>query len=290
MSGADRWRTRADAVWRHVEPYHAVVYFAPEHRAACDAAGLRGGWMAYFASRAAPLGPVAAEVVAALFYNFHPAMVSRALPDAWSHAAPERVLEARAEGVGRALRRILGEAALRDLERAVDLARSVVGGDADVGGRPVFAANLALSEPDAPELALWRAATLLREHRGDGHVAVLVAEGIDPCAAHVLQVAAGVIGRAGLQPHRGWSDDDWAAATATLAERGLVDPDGRITAAGRTLRRHIEDRTNDLAAVPLRRAGSARVEEFLDAVAPVTRTVVASGAIPYPNPMGVPEP
>ena len=95
-------------MWRALETLHMTVYFAPEPRDAYRRVGLRGGWMGYFASRSAAMGPVPAEVVMATFYNFHPRMVRRAIPDAWGFAPPERVLAARFEGADAALRRLLG--------------------------------------------------------------------------------------------------------------------------------------------------------------------------------------
>lgn len=106
--GTDRTEHRSRRLWRALEPYHSVVYFIPELRRRTDALGLKGGWMSYFATRAAPLGPVPAEVVVALFYNFHPDMVRRAIPDAWSLATPEALVEARLAAVDEGLRRLLG--------------------------------------------------------------------------------------------------------------------------------------------------------------------------------------
>lgn len=280
----------ANLLWRHLEPYHALVYFTPEHRQACDRAGLRGGWMAYFASRSAPLGHVPAAVVSALFYNFHPAMVARALPDAWSYTTAETILQARIGAMDVALGRVLGDQLdAPSLAEAADLAMAAAD-MADTAGRPMFAANRALGPPDAPHLRLWHAATMLREHRGDGHVAVLATHEVDGCQAHVLQVAAGVIDRDQLQPHRGWSDQDWDAATDGLAARGWLTREGELTDEGRHLRTEVQQRTDQLAAAPLQGLGEARARRLLAALRPLTERVVAARAIPYPNAMGVPAP
>lgn len=280
----------ANLLWRHLEPYHALVYFAPEHREACDRAGLRGGWMAYFASRSAPLGRVPAAVVSALFYNFHPAMVARALPDAWSYTTPETILEARVRAMDGALGRVLGDhLESPGLQQAAELA-VVAAGDADTAGRPMFAANRALDPPDAPHLRLWHAATMLREHRGDGHVAVLAAHEIDGCQAHVLQVAAGIIDRDQLQPHRGWSDEDWDGATDRLVTRGWLTREGELTADGQRMRDEVQQRTDRLAATPLQGLGETRARQLLEAMRPLTERIVAAREIPYPNAMGVPAP
>ncbi|WP_409371039.1 SCO6745 family protein, partial [Mycolicibacterium psychrotolerans] len=87
--------TLARRLFDRIEPVHAVTYFAPEARAALDSLGFRGFWMGYFAARSAPLGPVPAEVVTALFYNFAPERVAKALPAAWDVAAPAEALRAR---------------------------------------------------------------------------------------------------------------------------------------------------------------------------------------------------
>ncbi|WP_370326673.1 hypothetical protein [Euzebya sp.] len=284
----DRGARAADALWRVLEPYHAVTYFASEHREACDALGLRGGWMAYFASRAAPLGPVAPEVVTALFHGFSPPMVARSLPDAWTHASPAAVLDARAAGVDTALRRVLGaEVEGEGVMRAADLARRLATAPA-LAGRPMHAANRSLPWPDAPHMVLWHAATLLREHRGDGHVAVLVGAGLDGCAAQVLQVATGRVPRSVIQPARWWTDEEWDVAVESLRGRGLVDAGGAATADGVALRDRMERQTSTLAAEPVRRVGVDVASSLVDAMGPVVDALARADIIPYPNAMGVP--
>ncbi|CAI9403062.1 SCO6745 family protein [Nocardioides sp. T2.26MG-1] len=173
----------ARRLWQLLEPIHAVTYFSPEPLAALRAAGYRGFWMGYFAGRAAPLGPASAELTHAVFYNFAFEHVARALPDAWGYAAPEAALAARLEGSVAALNRHLGGRHLGGgtpdaaVGRAAELAERAAGA-APLEGRPLFAANRALAQPDEPLARLWQAATLLREHRGDGHVAALVTAGI----------------------------------------------------------------------------------------------------------------
>lgn len=195
----------ARTAWRVLEPYHAMIYFAPEAREAYAAAGLKGYWMGYFASRAAPLGAVPASVVTATFFNFHPRMVARAIPDAWRFSSPERVLEARLHAADAALRRLLGaQIASADVAEAAELAREAAT-SCSIAGRPLFAAYYDLPWPIEPHLVLWHAATLLREFRGDGHVVALLAEGLDGCEAHVTQVGTGNVPREVLQPNRSWS-------------------------------------------------------------------------------------
>lgn len=277
----------ARRMWRALEPYHALIYFAPEAREAYTAAGLKGYWMGYFASRSAALGPVPAEVVAATFFNFHPRMVARSIPDAWRFAGPDRILAARYHSADTALRRLLGDlVASREVAEAAALGREAVAG-CDVAGRPLFAAHLALPWPQEPHLALWHAATLLREYRGDGHVAALMAEGIDGCEAHVTLVGTGIVPREAVQPHRGWSDDEWDAAAKRLTRRGWLDEDGKLTERGAQGRRAIEERTNGLAEPPWEHLGGDRCERLYALVWRLSDAIMQQGGIPVPNPMGV---
>jgi hypothetical protein len=281
----------ARAAWQYGEPVHAVIYYAPERRAATDALGLKGGWMSYFGCRAAPLGAATAPVVTALFYVFHPQMVARAIPDAWSCATPTALLDARLSAVDGAMRRILGEDVVSSpsVVRAADLAAAAVAG-CDMDGRPMGAANQAVPEPDEPHLRLWQALTAIREHRGDGHVNRLVEAGVSPSEALVLQAGTGRSPEDGLRANRGWSADEWSAAAAALAARGLVDEDMRITEAGARLRQAIEDGTDRLAAPVVAAIGDDGAEELVGLLRPLADAVMAAGAVPAHNNMGVPWP
>jgi hypothetical protein len=244
--------------------------------------------MGYFAGRAAPLGPVSAGVVTATFYNFAPPMVRRAIPDAWDYSTPSRIIQARLAGVDLVLSRLVGSTTLSDgLKEAASLAEDAVRA-ADPGGRPLFAGNAELEPPADPHLKLWWAATCLREHRGDGHVATLTHAGIDGCEAHVLMAATGAVPRATLQDNRGWTDDKWAAAQDRLQARGLLASDGGLTASGRTIRQQIEDDTDRLAGRPLKQLGAERAEKLAALLDPVARLIHDGGVIPTPNPIGVP--
>jgi len=272
-------------LWRLFEPLHAVTYFAPQARAAFEAAGLRGFWRGYFAGRAAPLGPVSAAPVTALFFSFAPTMVARALPDVWQRVSVERALDARLTGAAAALRSVLPDEPRR-WTAAADLMETAVSA-AVTAGRALGAANAALPRPADPLARLWHAATVLREHRGDGHVAALVDAGLDGCQALVLRDALHG-GREEMQPARGWTDDQWQAASAALVERGWLGRDGGPTSAGEAAHRAVEDSTDRLAAQPwtaLAPADRARLRELL---APMARAVGA--IVPYPNAAGVPAP
>ena len=280
----------ARAMWQYGEPVHAVTYFAPERREATDALGLKGGWMSYFGCRAAPLGAASPALVTAVVYNFHPAMVARALPDAWAYATPAALLDARLDAVDVTLRRVLGGAVESEVvTRAGELATLAVA-RCEMSGRPMGSANQAIGVDGPPWARLWQALTAIREHRGDGHVNRLVDAGVGPCEALVLQARTGRSPEDGLRSNRGWSSDEWDEAAAALAERGLVDRDGRITAAGAALRDEIEADTDRLA-VPIAVAlGDDDAAELVALLRPLAEAVMAAGAVPAHNNMGVPWP
>ncbi|HET8842175.1 MAG TPA: hypothetical protein VFN35_11945 [Ktedonobacteraceae bacterium] len=269
------------------EPYHAMIFFAPEARQAFLDLGLKGFWMGYFASRSAPLGPASAAVVTATFYHFHPTMVARALPDAWRIASPEQVLEVRLQAADVALRRLLGDQIMSaEMREAADLAKEATRG-CFVHGRALFAGYTQLPWPKEPHLVLWHATTLLREHRWDGHMAALLTEGIDGCEAHLTYVGTGEVSRATMQPIRGWSDEEWDAAAKRLQQRGLLDEHELLTPTGRQVRQAIEDRTNLLALPPWQYLGRERSERLLALAQPFSQRIVDQGGIPPVNPMGL---
>ena len=279
MAAAPVDRVLAHKTWRTLEPYHGLVYFAPEAAARYDALGIRG-FDGYFASRSAALGEASAELVIALFFNFHPSVVRHALPAAWDHATPAQLVEARRAGVGEALARTTVDS-IDDagVERAVDVIGPAVEAVADsLAGRALAAAHLALSWPDDPRVALWHAVTVLREHRGDGHVACLLEADVAPCEALVLHAATGEVPRALLQVTRYWNDEEWDAAVEALAGRGLVEADGSFTEAGRAFRQSIEDRTDELATGPWSAIGPDACEELRTLIRPASRAIVESGA------------
>jgi hypothetical protein len=280
----------ARRMWQALETLHMTVYWAPEPRDAYRQAGLRGGWMGYFASRSAAMGPVPAEVVMATFYNFHPRMVRRAIPDAWGFAAPAKVLEARFAGADAALRRLLGTwAGSPEAAEAAGLTRRAMEGQ-DPSGRPLFAAHAALDWPEAPHLALWHGATLYREFRGDGHVAALLGDGVGGLEAHVLAAAGGQLPGSYLREYRGWSEEEWAEAAARLRERGWLQADGTMTDVGHTARDARERRTDVLATPPWDRLGPDGCARLLALLDQPVRLVVEGGGIPFPNPVGLPAP
>lgn len=278
----------ARGIWHRLEALNAVTYFCAECRDEPARSGLRGFWMGYFACRAAPMGAVEPGVVDATFFNFHPARVRRAIPAAWAIVDPAELARTRAAAAASALRRLLGDAAAEQLAaRALPVLHAAIGG-ASGAGRPLFAANRDLDVPDDAVAALWQAATTLREHRGDGHVALLTAEGLDGCEAHVLFAACEGVSAELYQQSRGWSDDDWHRATEGLAARGHLQDDGTPTEQGRAFRDAIERRTDELAIAPYVAAGEDELRRLVDELTPSARAVAASGEIMFPNPMGLP--
>ena len=279
----------ARLVWQYGEPIHAVLFFAPETRAATDELGLKGGWMSYFGCRAAPLGSVTAAVVTSIFYGFHPTRVERAIPDVWAYAEPRQLIDARLSAMDAALGRLLGEAIDGpDLRRAAALATAAVQ-SADFSGRPLGAANAALPDPGASHLQLWQALGAVREHRGDGHVTCLVANRVSPCESLVMQAATGRSERQSLRANRGWSEEEWQTAVMDLQERGWLDENERPTPSGTTARDAIEAATDRLAA-PLVATLGARAIELVEALRPLAKRIMAVGEVPKLNNMGLPWP
>ncbi len=276
----------ARTIWKHIETLNAVTYFSPECLEAPRQLGLKGFWMGYFAFRAAPLGAVAPAVVEATFFNFHPTRVRRALPDAWTHTTPDEALRARASSAAAALRRLLPGGVADRLAAAVRPELDAVVARAGAGGRPLFAANRDVARPDDDVAALWQAATTLREHRGDGHVALLTGAGLDGCEVHVLLAASEGLDAGLFLASRGWSEDDWQAACDRLRHRGLLAADGTLTPDGIALRGGIEQRTDELAIDPYRPSGDEAVDGLIRTLEPATRLVAAD--LSYPNPMGLP--
>jgi len=304
----------ARRMWTLFEPVHTISYFAPPAKSAFEQAGLRGFWRGYFAGRAAPIGQVGPAPVIAAFFSFAPRMVERALPAVWERITPAEALTVREAGAVAALRDLLG---LRDIDpvsgpvvAAADRLTAVAE-HVDGAGRTLGASNAALPVPAEPLARLWRAATVLREHRGDGHIAALVAADIDAPEALVLRAGAhlsaarrnasdqgnasvGSTGlsasteRAQMQSARGWTDDEWDAAATRLVGRGLLQLDGAATEGGAQLHRSIEAATDQAAARPWARLDAGEVDELADLLLAIATACAV--VLPFPNPVGVPAP
>jgi hypothetical protein len=280
----------ARRLWHAIEPVHAVTYFDTGCREAAASAGMQGFWMGYFALRSAPMGPVGPDVVEPIFAGFRPAMVARALPDAWGHLSPPECLAVRVSSSADALRRAAAAAGIDVLEVeaiAADACRSLepVLPGLSMTGRPLAAANRALPLPDDPVERLWQVTTVLREHRGDGHVAAVVAAGLSGLDAHLLQVAAGE----SKWGSRGWTDEERADEEAVLRDGGLLDGSGTLTADGVAVRDEIEERTDRASwAGGLRALGEDGVDAVTARLAPLV--AAAQAVLWFPNPIGLPGP
>lgn len=280
-----RSTTIARRLFDRLEPVHAVTYFAPEARAALDGLGFRGFWMGYFAARSAPLGQVAPEVVTAVFGNFASQRVAKALPAAWDIATPATVLQVRQDAAVTALRRYgctepdAIAAAAELLSRAARSAPSE--------GRPLFAANLALPWPTEPLAQLWHATTLLREQRGDGHIAALNVFGISGRESNVLHAAADRVPREMIMRSRDYDDAQWQRHVGELADRGLLDGAGALTPAGAQLKAQIEETTDRLALSAFDVLDDPELDRLFGVLTPLTRLVVAAGDVPAATPMGL---
>jgi hypothetical protein len=271
------------AMWSLFEPIHAVMYFAPKALQALSEAGLRGYWRGYFAGRAAPLGRVPAAAVVASFFNFAPSMVTRAFPEVWTMAEPEQVLAARVAGAVAALSDLLVDVPAGQLEEAADTLEMAVGA-LDPAGRVLGAVNAALPRHTDPMARLWQSATTLREHRGDGHNAALVAAGIGPCEVLVLRCGIDLV-REKMQPARGWTDEAWAEAEERLHARGLVDAASRATTDGLDAFGAVEAATDLAAAAPWQELGAPAVKRLQELLAPMAKACHA--VLPVENVIGL---
>jgi hypothetical protein len=267
---------------RLLEPLHALGYFAPEVEAEVTALGVRKGRATYFASRAAAMGRVGAGPVAATFYVFNPSLVGHFVPAVWEAASPSDVVAARYRGVSAAWTRLLGERTLasEEVREAADLARTASVG-CSVAGRPLHAAHADLPWPEEPHMVLFHALTLLREHRGDGHVAALIRADLSGIEALVTHTATGKgFTQPAAQATRGWSDEEWSAAVAGLEARGLMTPAGQLAEDGVALRSVVERRTEESAFAPWNHLGAAGTQRLTELCRPLVTTALTNGAFP----------
>jgi hypothetical protein len=275
----------ARKTWRTVEPLHGMVYFAPEATDSYLQLGLQGQ-AGYFASRAAPMGAVSAGTVIATFFNFAPPLVRSSMAGVWDKTTPAQLVVARAASAGSALRRMLGDAAdSPDVVTAAGLARRAALRAAEhPEGRPLFAGHAALEWPEDPLEVLWHAQTLLREFRGDGHIALLVDHGLDGPEAVVMHEATGELPSAFLRATRGWPDDQWDAAADRLRSRGWLEPSGpagelALSGQGAAVRQSIEDGTDRLSVIAYEAIGENGCDTLRALVRPLSRVVVAASGM-----------
>jgi hypothetical protein len=259
-----------------VEPIGVIPYSADEPNETMFALGFTDYWDTYFAGRAAALGIVPAEVVDALFYNFAPGEVARHIPKVWSTTTPEAAIAARREGCVNALRAILGEDVdTPEFARATELLTKAAT-SAPYEGRPMYAALRALPIPDEVVARMFHAASLLREHRGDGHIVALMSEGVGRLECHVLlaldiDMPAEKFGRIHHLPA-----PQLGAVVDGMRDRGLIGDDGWLSEEGRAVKQRVEDLTDDLAAKPYEVLEPAELDELMTALEPLATLLVAA--------------
>jgi len=279
-----------------------VTYFAPVCRQALRERGLKGFWAGYFAGRAAPLGSVGAGPATAAFFNFHPHMVQAAVPHCWDVVDPAEVVVLRALAASVALRELCPADALDALLGSLSRLREAAS-HCDGAGRIMTGANRAvwaavvpglrsrhLGEDDQAVAEAWQCCTTLREHRGDGHVAALVAHGLDGVGAHLLAVAALGVPAEVLRDNRGWSEAEWEGAAGRLVDMGLLEPHATASATsqGLVVHRSLEALTDRLAESPYATLSDGAVSGLHGALVGCARAIQSSGLYPFPNPMGLP--
>ncbi|XVQ14964.1 SCO6745 family protein [Spirillospora sp. CA-255316] len=263
---------------RLVEPIALVTYRSKEPTDALMALGHRNAWAGYFAGRAAPLGRLSAEAVHAIFYNFADGEVAHHIPRVWDTATPEAAIAAREHGSVAALRRILGDLAdTPGLARAADLAAKAAT-NAPTEGRIMYAALRVLPMPVEPLARLWHAANMLREHRGDGHIAALMAAGIGGTEAHVLRALSEGIPPEEFGRLRRLPAARLAAVVKGMRDRGLIDDSGRLSDAGQETKNWIESRTDELAAPPYDGLEPSELHDLIADLMPIATVLVAVGS------------
>jgi len=278
----------ARRMWHQLEPVHAVFWYAPQVFE--EAAGLgydvATRWPSYFAWRLAPLGAAGPRLAASVCYSFSPDTVAAHVPAAWAVASPAQILAARERAVDRLYRELSGDLiGSAGLAEAASLAREAALA-ADTAGRPLAAANADLPWPSEPHLVLWHAINVLREHRGDGHIAALQVAGLDPAEALVSFAAIGAAPEE-VFASRGWSAAEWSAARDRLAARGWADATGKATDQGRDGRNEIEWRTDRLAGAPWRALGPDRARRLAELTTPLLGAAFESGLLPGQSTLGI---
>jgi hypothetical protein len=287
-STAPQW---ARAYWAAAEPFTIAALFTPEVKAVMQAAGLpaRAG---YVVLRAAPLGAAHPSAVTAAFHGFPRATIEVVLPGAWSAISPEDAVRGAHEAVAASSARQFAEhPSTAKVAAFADELGAVVAG-LDTSGRPLAAANQAVEPPAEPWARLWRAMNTLREHRGDAHVATLLAADLDVVEAQVVMAAwAGErLQLDRLRSSRSLTDELWVAARERLHERGLLTSEGSLTRAGHELRDGIEAATDVASARPFHQLGADRTEELWQFVGDLSSALIDTGQMIAVTPVGAPWP
>ena len=265
--------------YKYGELIHAVHYFDPSLIEEGKAIGYDHYWTTYFATRMAPMGAADAATTIAVFYGWNAGRIAGTVPEAWAIAGPEQALAARLRSAETTLAKVTADLDGAAVAEAAELAWNA-SQLIDLPGRALGAANYALPKPSSTLGTLWQATTTLREHRGDGHNAVLVAHDLGPIEAHLLKTGSGEIDVPTIQKTRKWSDEDWAAASEKLSSRGLLNTDGTLTESGLALHQEVEDATDRAASAPWKALGDEVSARTIEALKPIGRAAASLGLVP----------
>lgn len=235
----------------------------------------------YVWGRASGMGEPAAAVVVSAFACFEPGLVTSLYEEARGKVSRADLVTARDESTSRSLARVLGDAGVADADvtRVVGVLRRAIDA-ADGTGRPLFSGLASQPWPAGPAGQLWRACDILREHRGDGHVAACVAAGVDAVAMNILTELYLGMPLFAYSASRAWPEDVLSATVERLRGDGLVDGDA-LSAQGRRLRDDIEAHT-DAAQASVVAAIGDDLEEAVTQLDRWSSACVAAGAFP-PN-------
>ncbi|WP_079406708.1 SCO6745 family protein [Streptomyces sp. 3211] len=265
-----------------INPLHATIYFSPDLAKELAALGVTDPVAVNLASRAAAMGAVGPGTMTATFYNYRHDLLARHLPAVWDTATPEQVLAARLRAADSTLRRLLGPETVEspEMAEAADLAMRATEG-CTRHARTLYAAHADLPVPEAPHLRLWHATTLLREHRGDGHLAALLLAALDPVEALVSHTATGRgMTAKWIKAIRGWEQSDLDAATGRLRERGILDADGELTEEGKAVRERLEAETDRLDVAPYEHLGEQGLARLAELGGGFVTKAIGAGAFP----------
>ncbi|EFQ82224.1 hypothetical protein HMPREF0063_12589 [Aeromicrobium marinum DSM 15272] len=257
--------------WRSIESLHHFIYLVPETGTHYAPLGLKGTWMGYFASRAAPMGAASPELVTATFHGFAPSRVHRAIPDAWALASPEQIHASRLD----LAREVLGRVTTDEHTAPLADTLATIAAGLDLAGKPLAAAHASLTPPADGIARFWLAGSVIREFRGDCHIALLVGHGLGGVDANVLNVAAGRTFPQ-QQALRGWTDEEWAAGVERLRARGWLDADGAITTEGTAFRDELEDATDRACLAAMSDEAVEAAVDITDALRDIGRDLRAA--------------
>ena len=265
---------RTRAIRNVCEPIGANVYFAPEAHANYAKLGLAGHGPGYFCSRGASLGKPNGLVVTSAFGVFSPAVVVPAVDEGWAKTEPEPLLQARYDGAVASLRRLLGEPDARQVGRAVELLRRGLEA-AEGAGHALFSGLKSLPFPADPVGQLWRCCDMLREHRGDSHIAVWTKALVRPIEIQLMSELQMGIPLKTYSATRGWTIAQMDAAIEGMRSKRWMDGDG-LSSDGREFRERIESET-DAMEVPVVDAIGGDLDELLGILRPWATAIVTAG-------------